>query len=44
MSQALLKIDNLRTYFYSRSKHAFVRAVDGVTLEVGGARNGWGGR
>ena len=35
MSQALLKIDNLRTYFYSRSKHAFVRAVDGVTLEVG---------
>ena len=31
----LLKIDNLRTYFYARSKHSFVRAVDGVSLEVG---------
>lgn len=31
----LLKIDNLRTYFYSRSKQSFVRAVDGVSLEVG---------
>lgn len=35
MTQALLKIENLRTYFYSRSKQAFVRAVDGVSLEVG---------
>ncbi len=35
MNQPLLKIENLRTYFYSRSKHSFVRAVDGVSLEVG---------
>lgn len=33
-TQPLLKIDNLRTYFYARSKQAFVRAVDGVSLEV----------
>lgn len=33
--QTLLEIENLRTYFYSRSKHAFVRAVDGVSLKVG---------
>lgn len=31
----LLKIENLRTYFYARSKQSFVRAVDGVSLEVG---------
>jgi len=31
----LLKVENLRTYFYSRSKQSFVRAVDGVSLEVG---------
>lgn len=30
----LLKIDNLCTYFYARSKQSFVRAVDGVSLEV----------
>jgi len=24
----LLEIENLRTYFYSRSKQAFIRAVD----------------
>ncbi|HEU0187917.1 MAG TPA: ABC transporter ATP-binding protein [Gallionellaceae bacterium] len=35
MTQPLLKIDNLRTYFYARSKQAFVRSVDGVSLEVG---------
>jgi oligopeptide/dipeptide ABC transporter ATP-binding protein len=35
MAQPLLKIDNLRTYFYSRSKQSFVRSVDGVSLEVG---------
>lgn len=35
MTQPLLKIENLRTYFYSRSKQSFVRAVDGVSLEVG---------
>lgn len=31
----LLRVENLRTFFYSHSKHAFVRAVDGVTLDVG---------
>ena len=30
----LLRIENLRTYFYSRVKQAFVRSVDGVDLEV----------
>ena len=35
VTQPLLKIDNLRTYFYARSKQSFVRAVDGVSLEVG---------
>jgi oligopeptide/dipeptide ABC transporter ATP-binding protein len=30
----LLKIEDLRTYFYSRSKQAFIRSVDGVTLEI----------
>ena len=34
-TQPLLKIENLRTYFYARSKHSFIRAVDGVSLEVG---------
>ena len=28
----VLKIENLRTYFYSRSRQAFSRAVDGVDL------------
>lgn len=35
LKRPLLKIDNLRTYFYARSKQSFVRAVDGVSLEVG---------
>ena len=35
LSQPLLKIENLKTYFYARSKQSFVRAVDGVSLEVG---------
>ncbi len=35
MAQPLLKIENLRTYFYAHSKQAFVRSVDGVSLEVG---------
>lgn len=35
MTLPLLKIENLRTYFYARSKQSFVRAVDGVSLEVG---------
>jgi len=35
MTQPLLKIENLQTYFYARSKHSFVRAVDGVSLEIG---------
>ena len=30
----LLSIENLRTYFYSRPKRAFVRSVDGVSLAV----------
>lgn len=33
--ETLLNIENLRTYFYSRSKQAFVRAVDGVSLKLG---------
>jgi len=31
----LLSIENLRTYFYSRSRRAFVRSVDGASLSVG---------
>jgi peptide/nickel transport system ATP-binding protein len=34
MGAPLLEIENLRTYFYSRSKWAFIRAVDGVTLAL----------
>ncbi len=30
----VLKIEDLRTYFYSRSKQAFIRAVDGVDLAL----------
>lgn len=30
----VLKIENLHTYFYSRSKQAFIRSVDGVNLEI----------
>jgi oligopeptide/dipeptide ABC transporter ATP-binding protein len=30
----LLKIENLRTYFYARNANALVRAVDDVSLEV----------
>ena len=30
----LLTLENLRTYFYSRPKRAFVRSVDGVSLAV----------
>ena len=30
----MLQIENLRTYFYSRAKQAFIRSVDGVDLEV----------
>ena len=29
-----LKVENLRTYFYSREKQAFIRSVDGVSLEI----------
>jgi len=32
--EPLLRIENLRTYFYSRAKQAFIRSVDGVDLEV----------
>ncbi|MDJ0817151.1 MAG: ABC transporter ATP-binding protein [Desulfobacterales bacterium] len=31
---SVLKIENLRTYFFSRSKQAFSRAADGVDLEL----------
>ena len=31
---SVLKIENLRTYFYSRSKQAFSRAADGVNLAL----------
>jgi peptide/nickel transport system ATP-binding protein len=34
MTGPVLKINDLRTYFYSRSKQAFVRSVDGVDLEI----------
>jgi len=34
MDAPLLKIDELRTYFYSRSKRAFIRSVDGVSLAI----------
>jgi oligopeptide/dipeptide ABC transporter ATP-binding protein len=30
----MLKIEDLRTYFYSHSKQAFIRSVDGVNLEI----------
>lgn len=30
----LLRIENLRTYFHSRGRQAFVRSVDGVSLEI----------
>jgi oligopeptide/dipeptide ABC transporter ATP-binding protein len=30
----LLRIENLRTYFYSRPRRAFVRSVDGASIEV----------
>ena len=34
MTAPLLKIEDLRTYFYSKSKQAFIRSVDGVSLEI----------
>ncbi len=34
MGAPLLEIENLRTYFHSRSKRAFIRAVDGVTMAI----------
>ena len=34
MTAPLLKIEDLRTYFYSQSKQAFIRSVDGVSLEI----------
>ncbi|HVP78747.1 MAG TPA: ABC transporter ATP-binding protein [Thermodesulfobacteriota bacterium] len=30
----LLKVEDLRTYFYSRSRQAFIRSVDGVSLDI----------
>ena len=32
--QRVLTIENLYAYFYARSKHAFIRSVDGVSLEI----------
>jgi peptide/nickel transport system ATP-binding protein len=34
MSAPLLRIEDLRTYFYSRAKQAFIRSVDGVDFDV----------
>ena len=34
IDRPVLKIENLHTYFYSRSRHAFIRSVDGVNLEI----------
>jgi oligopeptide/dipeptide ABC transporter ATP-binding protein len=33
--QRVLTIENLYAYFYARSKQAFIRSVDGVSLEIG---------
>ncbi len=33
-SVPILEIENLRTYFYAKSKQAFIRAVDGVNLRL----------
>ena len=35
MADPLLTIEGLRTYFFSKSKQAFIRSVDGVSLAVG---------
>ncbi len=34
MDTPLLAIEGLRTYFHSRAKRAFIRSVDGVSLEL----------
>jgi oligopeptide/dipeptide ABC transporter ATP-binding protein len=34
MATPLLMIEDLRTYFFSKSKQAFIRSVDGVSLDV----------
>ncbi len=33
-AETLLRIEDLRTYFHSRSKQAFIRSVDGVSLKI----------
>jgi len=33
-SVPILEIENLHTYFYAKSKQAFIRAVDGVDLQI----------
>ena len=33
-NQHVLTIDNLHAYFYSRSKQAFIRSVDGVSFGI----------
>jgi len=37
-SGPVLKIEDLHTYFYSRSKQAFIRSVDGVSLQIQGGK------
>ena len=34
MTDPLLVIEDLHTYFYSRNKRAFIRSVDGVSIEI----------
>jgi ABC-type dipeptide/oligopeptide/nickel transport system ATPase component len=34
IDEPILKIENLRTYFHSKIKQAFVRAVDNVNLQI----------
>jgi oligopeptide/dipeptide ABC transporter ATP-binding protein len=34
MEAPLLAVEDLRTYFYSRARRAFIRSVDGVSLHV----------
>ena len=34
MKAPILKIEDLRTYFYSKSKQAFIRSVDGVSFKI----------
>ncbi len=35
MAAPLLMVENLRTYFFSKGRQAFIRSVDGVSFEIG---------